>query len=172
MKKNLLTVLILALVLVNVILSAVMMFSVMSTNSKTAALVNQVATILNLELGEPGEERVSLSDLSLWNLTMNNNRMIIPLASEDGEAHYIGFEEVAFSLNTKAEGYKTYGEAVEAGTYESIVKDVITETVSKYTLAECNTNFDMIKAEILKNVQDLFDQDFIHSVAISGIQTQ
>ena len=44
MKKNLLSVLVLALVLVNVILSAVMMFSVLSTNKKTAALVNSVAS--------------------------------------------------------------------------------------------------------------------------------
>ena len=50
MKKNLLSVLVLALVLVNVILSAVMMFSVLSTNRKTAALVTSVASILSMEL--------------------------------------------------------------------------------------------------------------------------
>lgn len=169
MKKNLLTVLILALALVNVILSAVMMFSVMGTNRKTAALVNQVSAILSLELEpEAEEEKVSMSDLAFWNLS---DKMTIPLVSEDGKSHYIVFE-VAFSMNTTTKGYKKYGADVEAGTYESIIKDVINNTVSKYTLAECNANFDAIKEEILKNVQDLFDQDFIHSVAISGIQTQ
>lgn len=169
MKKNLLTVLILALVLVNIILSAVMMFSVMGTNRKTAALVNQAAAVLNLELEpEAEEEQVSISDLAFWSLS---DSMTIPLLSEDGENHYIRFE-VAFSMNTTTKGYKKYGADVEAGTYESIIKDAINDTVSKYTLAECNSNFDMIKAEVLKNVQNLFDQDFIHSVAISGIQTQ
>lgn len=169
MKKNLLTVLILALTLVNVILSAVMMFSVMSTNRKTAALVNQVSAILSLELEpEAEEEKVSMADLSFWNLS---DKMTIPLVSDDGKNHYIVFE-VAFSMDTTTKGYKKYGADVEAGTYESIIKDVINNTVSKYTLAECTSDFDAIKAEILKNVQDLFDQDFIHSVAISGIQTQ
>ncbi len=170
MKKNLLTVLILALVLVNVILSAVTMFSVVSTNRKNAAVVGHVATILGLEIDEPEkeEEKVSMSDLAFWNLS---SEMTIPLVSEDGKNHFIVFE-VAFSMNTKTKGYKTYGEDVEAGTYESIVKDVITSTVNKYTVNDCNDNFDMIKAEILKNVQDLFDQDFIHSVAVSGIKIQ
>lgn len=169
MKKNLLTVLILALTLVNVILSAVMMFSVMGTNRKTAALVNQVSAILSLELEpEAEEEKVSMADLAFWSLS---DKMTIPLVSDDGKNHYIVFE-VAFSMDTTTKGYKKYGEDVEAGTYESIIKDVINNTVSKYTLAECNADFDAVKAEILKNVQDLFDQDFIHSVAISGIQTQ
>lgn len=171
MKKNLLTVLVLALVLVNVILTAVMMFSVMSTNRKTAALVDNVAAILNLELEQPGEEeeeKVSMADLAFWNLS---DKMTIPLLSDDGKNHYIVFE-VAFSMNTKAKGYKKYGEDVAAGTYESVVKDVITNTVNKYTVADCTNRFDTIKAEILKNVQDLFDQEFIHSVAISGMQIQ
>ncbi len=170
MKKNLLTVLILALALVNVILSAVMMFSVMSTNRKTAALANQVLAILSLELEQPEEEeeKVSMADLSFWTLS---DKMTIPLVSDDGKSHYIVFE-VAFSMDTTTKGYKKYGADVEAGTYESIIKDVINNTVSKYTLAECNADFDVIKAEILKSVQDLFDEDFIYSVAISGIQTQ
>lgn len=72
MKKNLLSVLVLALVLVNVILSAVMMFSVLSTNKKTAALVNSVTSILSLELEQPGAEEqreVPMSDLAFGILT-------------------------------------------------------------------------------------------------------
>lgn len=175
MKKNLLSVLVLALVLVNVILSAVMMFSVLSTNKKTAALVNSVASILNLELEQPGEEEakeVPMSDLAFWNL---DGKMTIPLRNvegDDGKAHYIIFDEVAFSMNTKEKGYKTYGEDVIAGSYATMIKDAITNTVNQHTVDDCTNDFDAVKDEILRAVQDLFDMDFIYSVAISGRQIQ
>lgn len=175
MKKNLLSVLVLALVLVNVILSAVMMFSVLSTNKKTATLVNSVVAILNLEIEQPGEEsakEVPMSDLAFWNL---DSKMTIPLKNvegDDGKPHFIIFEEVAFSMNTKEKGYKTYGEDVLAGSYATMIKDAITNTVNQYTVEECTNNFDQIKKEILREVQALFDKDFIYSVAISGRQIQ
>lgn len=175
MKKNLLSVLVLALVLVNVILSAVMMFSVLSTNKKTAALVNSVASILSLELEQPGaeeEQEVPMSDLAFWNL---EGKMTIPLSSadgEDGKPHYLVLEGIAISMNTKEKGYKTYGEDVEAGSYASVIKDTITSVVSGYTVDECNNNFEEIRKEILEGVKALFDKDFIYSVAISSRQTQ
>ena len=50
MKKNLLSVLILALMIVNVAISVITMISITGTNKKTAALVDTIATVLNLEL--------------------------------------------------------------------------------------------------------------------------
>ena len=48
MKKNLLTVLILALLIVNLTFSVITMISITGTNKKTAALVYTIATFLNL----------------------------------------------------------------------------------------------------------------------------
>ncbi|MBD5529408.1 MAG: hypothetical protein HDR02_13535 [Lachnospiraceae bacterium] len=175
MKKNLLSVLVLALVLVNVILSAVMMFSVLSTNKKTAALVNSVASILNLELEQPGAEEtkeVPMSDLAFWNL---DGKMTIPLLNvegDDGKPHYLVLDGIAFSMNTKEKGYKTYGEDVAAGAYASVIKDTITSVVSEHTVAECTNNFEDIRDEILDRVKELFDKDFIYGVAISSRQIQ
>lgn len=175
MKKNLLSVLVLALVLVNVILSAVMMFSVLSTNRKTAALVNSVASILNLELEEPGaeeEQEVPMSDLAFWNL---EGKMTIPLRNAEGDSgkpRYIVLDGVAISMNTKEKGYKTYGEDVVAGNYASVIKDTITSVVREHTAEECDNNFEEIRKEILENVKALFDKDFIYSIAISDRTVQ
>ena len=66
MKKNLISVIILALLIVNIVLTAIMMFSVTGASKKTAALVDNIATALNLELasGTEGgaEEVVSMAD--------------------------------------------------------------------------------------------------------------
>ena len=50
MKKNMISIIILALLVVNIVLTAIMMFSVTSASKKTAALVDNIATALDLEL--------------------------------------------------------------------------------------------------------------------------
>ena len=59
MKKNLLSVLILVLLIVNIALTSVMMISVIGTNKKTAELVTSIATVMNLELYSPGGTAVT-----------------------------------------------------------------------------------------------------------------
>ena len=44
MKKNLISVIILALLIVNIVLTAIMMFSVTGASKKTAALVDNIGT--------------------------------------------------------------------------------------------------------------------------------
>ena len=107
MKKNLLSVLILVLMIVNIALSAVMMISVTSTNQKTAALMDSIATAMNLEWNSPGSSsEVPLSDSEAYNL---DGGMTIHLAysqtvGEDGSVStsdkqmYIVFD-IALLLN-------------------------------------------------------------------------
>lgn len=167
MKKNLLTVLILALLLVNIVLTSVLMFSVMSTNKKTAELVTNIATVMNLELTVPGEEQqveVSLTDTEVYALA---NSMTIPLKNDgtSDKATYMVFD-VAFSLNMKHDDYETYGGEAMA-TYESLIKDAVSTVVSSHTQSECMDDIEGLKAEILDAVQDLFQSDFIYKVSIS-----
>ena len=72
MKKNLISVLILALLVVNLALTAIMMFSVTSASKKTAALVDNIATALNLELtaqtGEAGVPVVPIENIETYSL--------------------------------------------------------------------------------------------------------
>ena len=90
MKKNLMSVLILALLIVNIVLTVITMVSVTSTNKKTASVVNSIATVLNLELNTSGddtaEKEVSIDDTAVYNI---EDSMTIPLRKgEDGKEHY------------------------------------------------------------------------------------
>ncbi len=180
MKKNLLTIIIIALLIVNIVLTGIMMISMMGTNKKTADLVSDIAAVLNLELGVEEEEEVveiPMSQQFIWNLT---DKLEIPLQSEDivdvngnitgKKDHYIVFETIAFSLDTKAKGYKEYGENI--ANYESMVRDAVTSTVSKHTIDDCRNDFDTIRKDVLEAVRALFDEEFIYNVAISGIKYQ
>lgn len=181
MKQNsLLTIIILALLVVNIILSGIMMISFMGTNKKTADLVSDIAAVLNLELGvdeEEEEKEVPMSEQMPWAI---EGALTIPLQNEkifdeDGNVvstkeHYIAFN-VSFSLYTEGEGYKDYG--AEFGNYESLIKDAINSTVSKHSIEECREDFDAIRAEMLEAVRQLFDKnEFIYKIAISELRYQ
>lgn len=178
MKKNLLSVIILALLVVNIVLTSVMMFSVMSTNNKTAELVTNIATVMNLELTVPGEEelevQISWADTAVYNLSSS---LTLPLAYEknadgtEGKQSYIMFD-VALSMNTKHEDYEDYSETI--ADRESLIKDAIRAVVNTYTESDCRadleTGMEGLKTDILKAIQDLFQSDFIYNVAISEVK--
>lgn len=169
MKKNLLTVLILALVLVNLVLTSVMMISVMGTNKKTAKLVNNISTVLNFELTEPGEDgdgtvEVSLADTDVYNIA----GLTIPLANGGSDKQeYIVFD-ISLSMNMKDADYKTYGETM--ADRESLIRDAITSVVSSHTKDECRGNLDGLKTEILDSIQKLFGSKFIFNIGLSGVK--
>ena len=50
MKKNILTIIIMAATLINVVLSVVLVFAVMPAMNKTSALVDKVSSVIDLEL--------------------------------------------------------------------------------------------------------------------------
>ena len=65
MKKNLISVVILALMLVNIIVSSVTMFSVTSTNQKTAAVINKISSMVDLQVTESAPTSSTQESVSL-----------------------------------------------------------------------------------------------------------
>lgn len=177
MKKNLISIVILALLIVNVVLTAIMMFSVVGTSKKTAALVDNIATALNLELaaknedGEAEKVVVPMSNIETYDIS---EKMTIPLKVEvnaEGkeEQHYF-IANVTLSMNTKDKGYKKYGEELESR--ESLIKGEINDVFSQHTLNDARNNQDQIREEILQRIQTMFESEFIFNVTFSDTMTQ
>ena len=171
MKKNLISVIILALLIVNIVLTAIMMFSVTGASKKTAALVDNIATALNLELasGTEGgaEEAVSMADTETYSFAEN---MTIPLKKSEGDDkdHYC-IVSITLSINTKADGYKEYGSAESLATMEGLIKDEINSVFAHYTAEEARDNQEAIKKEIIGRIQTMFDSKFIYNVSFGDI---
>lgn len=168
MKKNLISVIILALLVVNIILTAIMMFSVTSASRKTAALVDNISTALNLELtaktGDDAKAVVPMENTETYNIA---DSMTIPLKqSEDGTDHFC-MVSVGFSINTKDKAYKTYSS--DLSPQETMIKDKINTIFGQYTVEEARGNEEKIKDEILAGVQQMFDSEFIFDVSFSSI---
>lgn len=179
MKKNLLSVLILVLLIVNIAMTAVMMISVTGTNKKTGELVTNIATVLNLELYNPGGipiADVPLADTETYDMT----EMMIPLrfsevvnadgtVTTDNKQKYILFTPSLYQ-NTKHEDYKALGGETNMAARESLIKDTITSVVRSHTLEECQDNLDGIRDEILTAIQKLYDSNFIFKVGLNSIK--
>lgn len=173
MKKNLMSVIILALLVVNLVLTGIIMFSTVSANRKTVALVNSIASVLDLELnsGTAGEDeevtKVAVTDSQVYDIA---DAMTIALRpSEDGSDHY-AVCEVSFSLNTKNEDYKTYQPLLAER--ESKIKSEIIDVIGSYTKEEATNNIAGLQQDILARVQNMFDSDFIYEAYFRDIKFQ
>ena len=174
MKKNLMSVIILALVTVNLVLTGIIMFSTVSANRKTIALVDDIAAILNLELESSAgtEEAAVEAEVPPENSEVYDiaDSMTVALkASGDGKDHY-AMCSVSFSINTQHEDYKTYQPMLAAK--ESKIKSEIIEVVGQYTKEEAQANVHGIEEEILKKVQAMFDSDFVYEAYFRDIKFQ
>lgn len=169
MKKNLISIIILALLIVNIVLTAIMMFSVTGASKKTAALVDNIATALDLELVSNQEaevaEVVSMADTETYSFA---EQMTIPLKKGEGDDkdHYC-IVSITLAINIKADGYKDYGS--DLSQQEGLIKDEINSVFANYTMEEARSNQEQIKQEILKRIQTMFDSDFIYNVSFGDI---
>lgn len=170
MKKSLLSILILVLLVVNIVMSVIMMISVTGTNKKTADLIVSIATVLNLELYQPGG--VSVADVPIENVEEYIIAdMMIPVSTASGKQGYVMFN-IALQQNTKHKDYKKYGGADNIAQREGMIKDAVNVVVSSHTLEDFQNDRETIREEILKEIQKLYSSDFIYRISISGIKFQ
>ena len=69
MKKNLISVLILALVLANLILTAILAFTIIPQTKKSNELIDQVCSAIDLELESGSNISVPIENIELYNMT-------------------------------------------------------------------------------------------------------
>lgn len=174
MKKNLMTVIVLALLIVNLALTGIIMFSTISANKKTVALVDQIASVLNLELNgysgsiaNAAEQAVAISDTDVYNI--EDSMTILMKPSEDGSEHY-ALVSVSFSLNKADKDYATYQPMLTA--QESKIKSEIIDVIGSYTKEAAMADQDALEKQILERVQKMFDSKFIYEAYFRDVKFQ
>ena len=139
MKKNLISVIILALLIVNIALTSVMLFSVTSTNKATADMVMRITGAMDMELssadGTAFTPVVPIENIASYDIA---DTMTIRLKQdEDGAEHYIMIA-VTLSMDKEHEDYKEYGESLTDR--ESLIKSEIINVIGQYTMAEAQAD--------------------------------
>ncbi len=167
MKRNMLTVVVMALVIVNIVLTALMYFSIMPTTQKQNELITKIAGAIDLQLqdqNEGGEMEIPIDQIQVYDI---EDSMTINLKKgEDGEDHF-AVVSISLSLNTKDKDFATY--QPELSTKESLIKDKIISVVSAYSIDELKGNTVEVQDELLAELQKMFDSKFIIGVGFRDV---
>ena len=170
MKKSTLNVIILALVLINLVLTVVLTFSLVSTNNKTNKLISKVAEIIDLDVAgvdttdKSTSGSTGLDDVSYVDVSNNGSNDIMISYTDGGRTHY-AVMNVSLGLNTKAKDYSAKSTTINNG-MKVIVNAVQTEAM-KYTYSTVASSKATIESDLLSQLQDTFQTQCITSVIVS-----
>lgn len=171
MKKNILTIVIMAATLINLILSVVLVFSVMPAMNKTGNLVDKVASIIDLEIdAKEEEEEYTIDDLVPYNIDYEKSLKINlqrDPGDESGSAHYAIFDGIVVSFNQNAEDYSKISESVQ--TADVYVQDIVKETIGEYSLSTIDQT--KIKQQAVKKIQEKYNTKCIVEISLKGFLT-
>jgi len=171
MKKNMLTIIILAVCVVNMVLTGVIVFAVVPTSAKTSKLITQISSVISLELQNSKGEISDSVDPTQIESYMIEKEMTINLAKgNDSSSHYAIIDSVVLSINKESEGYKKLNATLDAN--QSFVTDIVQDVVAEYSIENANENRDEMKAKILEKIQNHYDSDFIFSVSLTNLRFQ
>ena len=160
MKKNILTIVIMAATLINLVLSAVMIFSVVPAMNKTS----------NLEIEDANKDAqdYTVEDLKPFEVKYDTSLKVnLQKDSGDETLHYAVLDGIVVSFNTKADDYDTIYKAVEANPV--YVNDIVKETIAEYSITTINES--KIKAEEIKKMQEKYNTKCIVELSLTGFLT-
>ncbi len=168
MKKNILTIVIMAATLINLVLTAVLVFSVMPAMNKTSNLVDKVASVIDLEIDDGKDDEVDYTVDELKTVSVDFETSVkINLQKDDDKAHYAIIDKIVVSLNPHAEDYdKINTSLTENNIY---VSDTVQEVIGEYTYS--NINQETVKQESVKRLQEKYNTKAIVDISLPGFLT-
>lgn len=173
MKKNLISVVILALVFGNLVLTAIMMFTVLPETKKANNLIDQVCQAISLDINNgAGVSAANLPQDQIVDYALNADGETMTLnfaTSEDGETHYLVCN-ISLSLNKESKGYEQY--QGDLSSKKNIILADITDIVGQYTMEEYSADKTVVSDKILTTLQKKFGTDFIVGVNFVSALTQ
>lgn len=169
MKKNLITVIILALCVVNLILNVMLVFVCMPSARKTNTLITEIASVLDLELASnDGQQSVELENMDNYNI----EAQVVNLKDDgSGDSHYVQMG-LTLGLDKSSKDYETLKTVLEGAS--GAVFDEARNVVQNYTYAEVTNQETQkaIKKQILDNLQKKYATQCIYNVSFSKFTTQ
>lgn len=172
MKKNLMSVIILALLVVNLVLTSVLMFTIYPQAKAANELITSVCNAISLDLNSgaaTGLSNLPIDQITTYAVDEGKDMTINLVKGADGKEHYAVIA-VSLSLNNKSDVYKDKGTAI-LSEKEAIIKDTINNIVRRYTKEQFNEENSLVKKEILKSLQSIFGADYVVGISFTKSTT-
>ncbi len=170
MKKNLITVITLALVVVNLVLTVILTITILPETKKANELITKVCSAIDLDLesgSATSNANIPIDQIDVYNI--EDQQTINLKSSGDGKDHF-AMITVSISMDKKNKDYKELQPEVENKV--ELIKGEINNIVSQYTMEEIKDNQSAVQNEILKDLQKMFGSDFIVAVGFPTAQYQ
>ncbi len=172
MKKNIFSVIITALTVINVVLTAILFFVMLPTFNKTNNLLTNVASVLNIELDadDPakGDSNYKLSDLQSIPVAWESESTYNMKTGTDGKAHFAQLKGYTLYLNKEADDFDDVNEALSADTAQ--ITSIIPTVMERHTFDEASQ--DLVQKEILEEIEKLLDSKVVVRIALDGFVKQ
>ena len=162
MKKNLISVIILALVFANFVLTAILMFTVFPQTQKANEMITKVCEAIDLDLNSgaaTGLSNLPVDKMETYNIAAGET-MTVNL--KDGGYLVVA---VAISVNKECDYYKENTTAILTS-QEPLIKSAVIEILESYTKDELNAGGkETAKNEILTMLRNTFDGEYIVGIS-------
>lgn len=170
MKKGLMNTLILVLAIMNIVLSAIIVFAVVPAMNSTTEFVSKIASAVDLEKENKKQytEGISIDNAKTYSFA---EKMTVTLKTgSSGKSNYASFK-VVMTLNKEDESYEKYNSKLSAN--EELMRSTVEDVVKKYTKTELESNRDAIEEEVRDALRVMYNETtFIYDVSLSGLVTQ
>ena len=172
MKKNIMSVIIIALVTLNIVLTGVIMFVMVPSLNKVNTLIAKVSTAVDLDLGYlevPNKNELTIAQKT--NYTLEKEFSGTLKASSDGKLHYVAIDSISFTLNNQSPSFEEVNANI--ANYQTNINDLVSQIFNEYTIADVVNKQEEIKEKVLERTKDLFGgADCFVSVAFSNLRFQ
>ncbi len=157
MKRNMLAIVILAATLINLTLSAVLIFTVIPKAKRTDALIEKIVAAVELETESGiGKQYGEVAPEDQDEYTFSEK--VINLKST-GDKVSIAQVSITITLNKKHEDYATVQPLITGK--ENKIVAAVSQVLSDYTAAEVSLYAKDINKDSLEKIQEIFQSDCI-----------
>lgn len=167
MRKNTLNIIILTLVIINLVLNVLIIFSVIPTANRTNNLVMTIAEIIDLELKPEEETETALAidqiDPRIVTNAEGKTSLTISVPSSDGKNHY-AVVSATVSLDKTHEDYSKLSASFDNAM--SLIVSKIDMVVSSYSYDTVQNSKIEIQEKLLEEIRGLFQSDMIYDVSL------
>lgn len=164
MKKNLITVLILAISVINLIFNIILFFVLMPSAAKTNKLIGDISEVLDLEIAS--QEAANAGEVDVKNLVPFKLEVGSPInLAEDGSGkdHVLQYG-ITINMDKTAKDFSQVNETLASST--AAVYDMTRDTVGQYTyeqVKDVNVQRE-IKEKLLAEFKEYFNTECIYSI--------
>lgn len=164
MKKNLITVLILAISIINLVFNIILFFVFMPSVAKTNKLIGDISEVLDLELASQSAASAGQVDVNnLVEFKLDEGSPINLASDGDDELHALKYG-ITIKLDKTAKDYEKINTALSTST--SYIYDMTRDVVGQYTydqVIDVNVRKE-IKEKLLAEFKEYFNTECIYSV--------